>query len=310
MVVRSQRTAVYAYYAQGYETFDKLRRFLIELVGNEDDIVANTTRWKGLLESRTAVPVHNGIVGVNTSCFIVYTPSGRTSGVLKELALLMNDVSAALDSHLQDIMQGKQCAVIITPSTAQASLLQPILDSVYNESDPASPQYNKVSLDVKNGQDEHQDTTVGGDTTVTVAMDDRHNPTAVREVRSGDYPSRKADAMLPPKLWGDFPWMPVPRQSTRSEIEQIKKKTRKGKTTSEKNCFGSAGQGLPAVVFRSSLPHKGPASSDGSLRLAWFQTCKERSRQPTGAIFNNDHGNANYATWAEAAKMDAKKRRT
>ena len=33
-------------------------------------------------------------------------------------------------------------------------------------------------------------------------------------------------------------------------------------------------------------------------------------RQPTGAIFNDDHGNKNYATLAGAAKIDAKKRRT
>ena len=102
----------------------------------------------------------------------------------------------------------------------------------------------------------------------------------------------------------------MPRESTCSEITYTKNQTKKAKTTNEKNCFGDVGQGLPAVVFRSSLPHKGPASSDGSLRLAWFQTCKERSRQPTGAIFNNDHGNKNYATLAGAAKIDAKKRRT
>ena len=76
------------------------------------------------------------------------------------------------------------------------------------------------------------------------------------------------------------------------------------------NCFGDVGQGLPAVLFRSSLPHKGPASSDGPPRLAWFQTCKGGGRQPTGAIFNNDHGNKNYATLAGAAKIDAKGRRT
>ena len=60
MVMGAQRTALYAYYAQGNETFYKLRRFLIELVGN--DISTNATLWKGPLESGTIVPIHNGVV--------------------------------------------------------------------------------------------------------------------------------------------------------------------------------------------------------------------------------------------------------
>ena len=51
--------------------------------------------------------------------------------------------------------------------------------SVFTESDPTSPKSNKVILDVVNGQDEHQDTGVGGDTNVTIPMDDRHLPLAM-----------------------------------------------------------------------------------------------------------------------------------
>lgn len=303
-------TATYAYYNDGDTTFGTLREFLRDWLGGGGATKANRDLWTMVLRLKLVVPIHNGTVDVHTSSFLLEMPvlRGDESDRIKTLGQLMLDVSKDVSTHLQ--MPPTGFAIIVTPSNTQATWLQDVLDTVYTVTDQTSPTFNRVVLRVDLAQAEHQDSNAGADVNVVISMNASDNPTSVRQIYSRDYPVRSPNPMIKPTEWHKFPWIPMPRSSVARSIEAARKSAKRGKTKSEGNCFGAPNQGPPAVAFRSSLPHRGTPSPSGSLRLAWFQTWQDRSEQETGAIFNNKHGNDNYATWLKRAKDEAKDARS
>eukprot|EP00729_Bicosta_minor_P019880 gene19880-13120_t len=309
MVVNEQASALYAHLAGGEEIFEALRDFIADSLDGCDE--ATRALWRALVASSALVPIHNGHAGVHTTCFLLLLPAEAASTPFEQsLRAKMLRAGTLFSAKVGwTVTDGDYVGIIVTPSTVQIPELQILADELFADHDPDSPSFNRVVLIANAPQDEHQDSSVGGDPNMLVVLSPHHNPTQVRHVPSSAYPVRGGDAMLPPTDWDRQPWIPMPRASTRDAIRAAVKKGKRTKTSSEQNCFGEAGAGLPAVVFRSTLPHRGTASDDGSFRLAWFQTRPDRSWHPTGAIFNDAHGNANWRTWYDLVKADAKKAR-